>query len=92
MSYGYLFDACSLLLRDRMGVDLDRRGGGKKLGEIEGRETVFQLYYMRKVCLIKWIKGIHAYCGTMSISMDTLTWERENLPGSNPRQRTIGNY
>lgn len=56
-------------------MDLDRRGVGEKLGEIEGGETILQLYYMRKnLCLIKGIKGIHAYCGTMPTSMNTLTW------------------
>jgi hypothetical protein len=30
--FGYLSEACSFLMRDRKGVDLDGRWGGKKLG------------------------------------------------------------
>jgi hypothetical protein len=33
---------------DRKGVDPDRREGGEELGDIEERETVIRLYFMRK--------------------------------------------
>ena len=36
----YLLEACSFLVRHRKGVDLDGRGSGEELGEIEGGETV----------------------------------------------------
>lgn len=35
-------------MRDRKGMDLDRRGGRKDLGGAEGGETVFRVYCMRK--------------------------------------------
>jgi hypothetical protein len=35
-------------MKDRRGVDPDETGGGEKLGEIEGEETVFKLYCIRK--------------------------------------------
>lgn len=34
--------------RDRQGVELDGRGDGEELGEVEGEETIFRLYCMRK--------------------------------------------
>ena len=32
----YIFEACSFLMRDRKGMDLEEKGGGEKLGEVEG--------------------------------------------------------
>lgn len=36
----YLLEACSILRRDRRGVDLDNRGCGEELVGVEGRETI----------------------------------------------------
>ena len=44
----YLLEACSFLMRDRKGVDLDGRDGGEELGGVEGEETVIRIYYVRK--------------------------------------------
>ena len=44
----YLLEACSFLMRDRKGVDLDGRDGGEELGGVEGEETVICVYCMRK--------------------------------------------
>ena len=44
----YLLEVYSLLMRDRKGMDLDRRGGRKDLGGAEGGETVFRVYCMRR--------------------------------------------
>jgi hypothetical protein len=35
-------------VRDRKGVDLDRRRGRKELGGVEGGETLIRIYYVRK--------------------------------------------
>jgi len=40
----YLF----FLMRDRKGVDPERRGGGEDLGGVKGGETVIRIYRMRK--------------------------------------------
>lgn len=34
----YIFEACSFLMRDRKGMDLEEKGGGEKLGEVERGE------------------------------------------------------
>lgn len=44
----YLLKACSSLIRDRKGADLDERRGREELGEVERGETVLRLYCMRK--------------------------------------------
>ena len=44
----YLLGACSFLMRDRKGVDLEGKGGGEELGGINGGKTVIRIYYMRK--------------------------------------------
>ena len=44
----YLLEACSFLMRDRKGVDLDGRRGGEELGGVEGGETIIRIYYVRK--------------------------------------------
>ena len=44
----YLLEACSFLMRDRKGVDLEGKGGGEELGGINGGKTVIRIYYMRK--------------------------------------------
>ena len=44
----YLLEACSFLMRDRKGVDLEGRRGGEDLGRVEGEETIIRIYYMRK--------------------------------------------
>jgi hypothetical protein len=31
------------------GVDPDGRGGGEELGRVEGRETIINIYYVRKI-------------------------------------------
>lgn len=36
--------------RDRKGVELDRRGGGEELEEIEGGEAVVRIYHI-KICI-----------------------------------------
>lgn len=38
--------ACSLM-RDRKGVDLDGRGGGKELGGVGEEETVIRIHCLR---------------------------------------------
>lgn len=35
-------------MRDREGVDLDGSGGGKELRELERRERLIRIYYVRK--------------------------------------------
>ena len=35
-------------MRDRKGVDMDRRGGCQELGGVEGKKTVTMIYCMRK--------------------------------------------
>jgi hypothetical protein len=35
-------------MRDRYGVDLDRRGAKNQLEGVEGRESLIRIYYMRK--------------------------------------------
>jgi hypothetical protein len=35
-------------MRDRKGVDPNRRGSKEELGGVEGGETIFRIYYMRK--------------------------------------------
>lgn len=45
---GYLLEDCPFLARDRKGVDVDRKGGGKELGGGEREESVFRLYCLRK--------------------------------------------
>lgn len=46
MTFGYyLLEACSCLMRDGKRVDLYERGGGEKLGRVDGGETV--IYYVR---------------------------------------------
>ena len=44
----YLLEACSFLMRDRKGVDLEGRRGGKELGGVVGGETIVMIYYMTK--------------------------------------------
>ena len=34
-------------MRDRNGIDLDGKGAGEELGEVEGRETIIEIYYMK---------------------------------------------
>ena len=42
-------------MRDRKGVDLDGRGGGEELEEVEGGETIIRICYVR-IKLFKWKK------------------------------------
>lgn len=44
----YLLEACSFLVRDRRGVDLEGRRGGERTGRDRRGETVFRLHCMRK--------------------------------------------
>lgn len=45
MIFGYyLLEACSCLMRDGKRVDLYERGGGEKLGRVDGGETVIYYY------------------------------------------------
>lgn len=43
-------------MRDKKGVDLDRRRGGKELGEVEGGETVIRICYERKEAIFNKMK------------------------------------
>lgn len=40
----YLLETLSFLMRDKRGVNLERRGSGKELGGLEGGETVLRIY------------------------------------------------
>jgi hypothetical protein len=44
----YLLEACSLVMRDRKGVDLKGQGGEKELVGVEGGETIVKIHYMRR--------------------------------------------
>jgi hypothetical protein len=35
-------------MRDRNGIDLDGKGAGEELGEVEWGETVIGIYYVKK--------------------------------------------
>lgn len=43
----HLLEARSFLRRGREGVDLEKMGGGKKLGGVEERETIIRIYCTR---------------------------------------------
>jgi hypothetical protein len=43
-----MLEACSFLMRDRKGVVLGGRGGGKKLRGVEGGGTIIRIYCLRK--------------------------------------------
>lgn len=73
-------------------MGLDRRGVGEKLGEIEGGETVLQLYYMRKKCVLNKRDKRNLCLLWNNANIDGhINMEGENLSDSNPRQRTTGN-
>lgn len=40
-------------MTDRKGVDLDGKGGGQKLGRVEGGKTVIRIYEKKNLFLIK---------------------------------------
>lgn len=42
---------CYLLERERKGVNTEGKESGKKLGGLEGRETIIKIWYMRKESL-----------------------------------------
>lgn len=44
----YPWEACTLLIGNRDGVDLGERRGGEELGEGVGRETVIRAYNMKE--------------------------------------------
>lgn len=44
----YSLDACLFLMRDRKGVDADRRQDGEELRRIGGGENIVRLYCMKK--------------------------------------------
>lgn len=46
--YYYSLDVCLLSNERRKGVDLDRQGGGEKLGGVRGEETIFPEYSVLK--------------------------------------------
>jgi hypothetical protein len=46
--YYFSFRVICFLRRDRTGMDLDGRGGGKKLGGVEGKEARIRIYCMKK--------------------------------------------
>lgn len=50
-------------MRDRNGVDVDRRGDGEKQGGVEGGESIIRVYYMRGVIFNK--SGGKVYCPTL---------------------------
>jgi hypothetical protein len=49
-------EACSFVMRSRQEVDLEGRGGGKKLRGVEGKETIIRIYCIRKNVFNKWKK------------------------------------
>lgn len=38
-----------LLMRDRKRVELNRRGGGEKLGGVEGGDIIIKIYYIQTI-------------------------------------------
>lgn len=44
----FLLEACYFLMRNKKGVDLERRGGGEELGGVETVETILRIYCVRK--------------------------------------------
>lgn len=48
---GYLLQACFCLMRDRQGVDLERRGSAEELGGLKGRKTITRISCIRKVSI-----------------------------------------
>lgn len=34
-------------MKDRKGIDLDGRGGGEEIGEVEGRGNLIRIYLVR---------------------------------------------
>ena len=54
----FLLEACSFLMKDRKGVDLEERGGGEELGRVEERETIIRKYCLRKESIFNKSKNI----------------------------------
>lgn len=53
--FNYPLETCLFLMRDKMGVDPDRRGIAQELGGTEGGETAIRIHYIRKFLFsIKW--------------------------------------
>lgn len=48
MSYSYLDEVCSFLMRGKREVDLGRKGGGEDLAGVEGGGTIIRIYCVRK--------------------------------------------
>lgn len=46
--FNYSLETCLFLMRDKKGVDTDRKGIGQELGETEGGETAIKIHYLRK--------------------------------------------
>ena len=44
----YLLEICFFLMRDGNGVNLKGKEGRKELGELEGKEAILRMYYMKK--------------------------------------------
>lgn len=43
----YLLQACFCLMRDRQGVDLERRESAEELGELKGGKPITRIYCIR---------------------------------------------
>jgi hypothetical protein len=57
----YNLETYSFLMRDRRGLDLVGKGGGKELGGVEGGETVNQIYCRKKEFIFNLKKGGDAW-------------------------------
>lgn len=51
--FATLLETCSSLMRDREGVDSERRGGREELRGIEGEETEIKIHCIRKDSIFK---------------------------------------
>lgn len=53
--FNYPLQTCLFLMRDKKGVDPDRRGIAQELGGTKGGETAIKIHYVRKfIFSIKW--------------------------------------
>jgi hypothetical protein len=70
-----LLEACSFLVRDRKGVDLERRESGEELGGARGGETIVRRYCMRIESIFnKGWKSQKEGCVACPLSVSVMSW------------------